>query len=294
LQVNFSQRIDLHIYGVVWAVTNTSDGQGAPLGSAAPWSDFEGHRRFVENVYPVSSLTIHPLPGIGAQAPNPQPFGNLTESRAWATNKLNELPSGSILNLLDNWDTGGIHGYAWDKACEEQNARDGRIGRVMAQEVAHCLGLWWHTFSEETPYPRADGTIGRNEIGIDLTGSQPALVVGAAPVYDIMSYQERTWTSVFTYLKLLEAIPKNDAFPFHIPEDANNILFGIIQDGGGIIRVGGHLHPVPPSPPIRDLFVMTVMDDLAHSMSPDRTRAIRRTLMQQIMQIAEEQLKQIG
>ena len=32
------------------------------------------------------------------------------------------------------------------------------------------------------------------------------LVVGSTPVYDIMSYQENTWASVFTYLRLHEAI----------------------------------------------------------------------------------------
>ncbi len=58
LECTFRPRLDLHVYGVVWAVTNTNDGQGAPIGPAAPWSDFEEHRRYVENVYPVSTLTI--------------------------------------------------------------------------------------------------------------------------------------------------------------------------------------------------------------------------------------------
>ena len=77
----------------------------------------------------------------------------------------------------------------------------------MAQEVAHTLGLWWHTFTPGSPYPRPDGTIESDAIGIDLRGPQPVLVIGSTPVYDIMSYEENTWTSVFTYLKLLAAIP---------------------------------------------------------------------------------------
>src|SRR5215469_11918402 len=53
LQLNFGPRVDLHVYGVVWAATNNNDNM-TKVGPAAPWSDFEGHRRFVENVYPVS------------------------------------------------------------------------------------------------------------------------------------------------------------------------------------------------------------------------------------------------
>jgi|GEM_PF-2802274 hypothetical protein len=214
MRLQFSERIDLVVYGVVWSVKNNNDGQGAPIGPAAPWSDFEGHRRYVENVYPVSTLTIQPVPGIGTQAPKPQPFGNLSESRAWATQKLQDLPARAILNLLDNWDTGGLHGLAWDdRACEEQNARDIRIGHVMAQEVAHCLGLGWHTFTPGSPYPRSDGRIGDDEICLDLSGPQPAILASdSIPIADIMSYGLRGspppkhWASAFTYLKLLEAI----------------------------------------------------------------------------------------
>ncbi len=123
-----------------------------------------------------------------------------------------KLPPKSIINLLDNWDTGGLHGYAWDGGCEEQNARGIRVGHVMAQEIAHRLGLWWHTFTPGTPYPRSDGTIGTNEVCLDLTGPEPRLVDGSVYVYDIMSYGGRGspppkhWASAFTYGLLLDAI----------------------------------------------------------------------------------------
>ncbi|MBI3866998.1 MAG: hypothetical protein HY299_00570 [Verrucomicrobia bacterium] len=207
--INFSQRIDLHVYGLVWSVKDNNDGQGAPLGPAAPWSDYEGNRRYVENVFPVSSLTIDPIPGVGTVAPNPQTFGNLVESREWADKKLGDLPPNSIIAILDNWDTHGLNGYAAGKRCETQNYKDYfRIGVVMAQEVSHCLGLWWHTFTPGTPYPRPDGSIGDDDIGLDLTGDQPRLISG---VYDFMSYNNdsrypKNWGSAFTYGKLLEAI----------------------------------------------------------------------------------------
>jgi hypothetical protein len=84
MTAKFSKRIDLHVFGVVWAAKNHDDDPYNYTGPAAPWSDFEGHRRFVENVFPVSTFTIDPLPGVGPQPPNPQTFNNLTESRSWA------------------------------------------------------------------------------------------------------------------------------------------------------------------------------------------------------------------
>ena len=215
-QLQFSQRIDLRVFGVIWSVKNNDDNQGAPIGPAAPWSDFEIHRVYVENVFPVSTFTIDPLPGVGMQAPNPQPFNNLTESRTWASKTLKGLPAGSTINLLDNWDFGGLHGLAnfdgADRTSEEQNARDIRAGTVMAQEIAHALGLHWHTFTPGTPYPRDDGTIGSDEICLDLTGPQPVLHLGSLPTYDIMSYGNRGspppkhWASAFTYGALFAAI----------------------------------------------------------------------------------------
>ena len=208
ITVRFSPRIDLHVYGVVWSVKNKDDGQGAPLGPAAPWSDWELHRRYVEHVYPVTTLTIDPIPGIGTMAPNPQTFGNLLGSRAWATEKLNDLPSGSIIALLDNWDTGGLHGYFWGNCCETQNPRDNlRSGVILAQEIAHCLGVWWHTFDPNSPYPHRDGVMDDDDLGLDLTGRAPQLVHGA---FDFMSYgldpAQRNWGSAFTYRALIAAI----------------------------------------------------------------------------------------
>src|SRR5699024_6688247 len=114
---------DLRIYGVVWAAMNHDDDPYDYRGPAAPWSDFEGHRLYVENVFPVSTFTIDPIPGVGTQPPSPQTFSNLTESRAWGTKKLTELPAGAIINLLDNWDSGGLHGWSNGMYSEEQNQR---------------------------------------------------------------------------------------------------------------------------------------------------------------------------
>jgi len=58
-----------------------------------------------------------------------------------------------------------------------------------------------------------------------------------------------------------------------------DILFGVIQDGGGVVRIGRRLVKVPPRPLIRDLIAALASEELAHSMSPESTtnaRGIRR------------------
>lgn len=229
----FGERVDLHTYGLVWAVIDQDDNQNEPIGPAAPWSDFEAHRQYVENVYPVSTLTIDPIPGIGTNPPSPQPFTNLLGSRMWAQAEVQNLPSGSRITILDNWYTGGLHGLAWVGGCETQNVRGLWCGVVMAQEIAHTLGLWWHTFTPNTPYPRPDGSIGSDEIGIDIRGVEPTLMIGSEPVYDIMSYNFSpgggppiNWTSAFTYGQLITAIasPPASAAPGKVMAAGNRII----------------------------------------------------------------------
>jgi hypothetical protein len=79
--------------------------------------------------------------------------------------------------MLDNWDSGGLHGLAWCaasnrtgyNASEEQNARDNRVGKTMAQEVAHEFGVVCNTFQPCDNYPHADtGHIDSADIGFDL------------------------------------------------------------------------------------------------------------------------------
>ena len=215
------------VYGVVWAVMNMNDPFRAPIGPAAPWSDYSAHRAFVENVFPVSGFTVSPVPGIGTVAPNPQTFGNLTDSRTWAAKMAASLPPGSKINLLDNWDTGGLHGYADGAYSEEQNARDGnRVGKTMAQEVAHSDGLPCHTFDPCDAYPHPQGHIDSMDFGFNLSadlGRSDVHLVSfsgensiddkqtvAGPLSDIMSYnQPPIWISSYTTCQLIGVLWKN-------------------------------------------------------------------------------------
>lgn len=90
------------------------------------------------------------------------------------------------------------------------------------------------------------------------------------------------------------ALPPPSDSPFEVPPLAAEILFGVIQDGGGIVRIGGRLHRVPPTPPIRDLLVSVVLHDVAGAMSSPHSQAVRRTVLEGIVHIAQEELQRLG
>ncbi len=236
LDPTFSPPVYVSVYGVVWACLNSND-NGCIVGPAAPWSDYAAHQAYVANAHPVSDFVVAPIPGIGTLPPNPQPFSNLTEARAWACQELANLPSGSILNELDNWDSGGLHGLAfcagtirtWN-ASEEQNARDARVGKTMAQEIAHDEGQECHTLNPCDNYPHGDPLLGNgtahidcSDIGFDVSGDtgssavqlvslfgirdQSDNVIETGRVSDFMSYNSPPiWGSTYTYCQLVNLI----------------------------------------------------------------------------------------
>jgi hypothetical protein len=73
-------------------------------------------------------------------------------------------------------------------------------------------------------------------------------------------------------------------------------LFGIIEDGGGIFRLGNTFHKLPPRPIIRDALITLAIEEMARSMtsaSETSAVAIRRTASQQLAQMAKRELEQL-
>jgi hypothetical protein len=219
-QIRFHPYASTSVYGVVWAETALDPLHvEVPIGPAAPWSDFERHRRYVESAFPVTHFDVRPIPGIGTVAPVPQPFTTITGANTWASQMVANLPAGSKLNLLLNWY--GVGGFAFGRVSEEENAQDDNAGTTMAQEFAHTLGIWCHTSDPCGPatYPRASGHIDPNDIGFNLSldyGHVIELVSWAGerdvfnaltatgPVSDFMSYNANPlWISSFTYCQLV-------------------------------------------------------------------------------------------
>jgi hypothetical protein len=245
LGVRFVARIDASVYGLL---TSRADLAG---GAAPPWSDFELHRQFTENAFPVARFSIVPLPGVGYRPPREAPFANLDDQDAWAQRFLGRLPAGSRINALDNVDTCAC-GYARGAYSIQQDNRTAPTapGSTMAQEVAHTEGLWWHTF-DPAPFPRRDDSIGP-DTGMKTTSYDiPALGAGLQAIPpiasgsitpDYMSYNlsRPNWTSQFTYCTLMDGLSGGAV---HCPSGVEGGRAGAIA-GASALRAAGALAAV--------------------------------------------------
>jgi len=78
---------------------------------------------------------------------------------------------------------------------------------------------------------------------------------------------------------------------FELPPEAVEILVGVLEDGGGIVRVGGRIIKIPPRPLIRDILAALVVEDVAQGMSPAaaaNSAEIRAIALRQIAAIADQ------
>ena len=65
-----------------------------------------------------------------------------------------------------------------------------------------------------------------------------------------------------------------EVFVLDIPDAAVEILFGVTQDGGGIvITPGGHPVPIPPRGPVREALIASMIGQLAKRMARGEPRA---------------------
>ncbi len=201
LPVTFNPPLYLSIYGVTYGNLN-------PTLGPAPWSDFEAHRSFTRTVFPVTNFYIQQLPG------NPSPtFDNsmgtayIYAREVWATRMLASLPAGSRIYLLQpegNSATGMASHSGWMNG--QNNGGEG-AGWVMAQEVGHSFGLWWHVPGNDAADPNYDYPYSEGNIGLQTGFDTRSLQAMPRGMRDIMSYFHPDWVSPFTYCALLRIIP---------------------------------------------------------------------------------------
>ncbi len=230
--VPFGPGFRVTIYGVTYSNFN-------PTLAAAPWSDFEAQRRYVESLLPVVfyGYNIVPLPG------NPQPTfddagGGMAyqTARDWAYNmelRMNtaELAAAAAGEGIPGYQPQPIYMLQPEGSCEcgaavnygtalnivVINGQDvtSDPGRVMAQEVAHWIGLWWHAVSPTLPagmpnpdFPFADASIGP-QVGVSLEDPANVQLLSGSGVHDIMSYATvNKWVSPYTYCDLIDDITR--------------------------------------------------------------------------------------
>lgn len=224
LTLRFHPMPALTMYGVPYG--NDGSLAASPRATPPPFSDFEGHRRFTLNVFPVADFLIAPY-----YASTPFYFANHEAAKSWA-DRLLARPSmrGTRLYLLQPEGSCGCGEAAPGGRMNGHNERDGlSIGQVMAQEAAHSFGgpgtiLWQHAANEHGApdpipgFPYAHDTIGP-QVGMNTHGGAPGFaepgtsllrtVPGTSHVHDILSYGgPPLWSSPFTYCALLQVISR--------------------------------------------------------------------------------------
>ena len=84
---------------------------------------------------------------------------------------------------------------------------------------------------------------------------------------------------------------------FDLPPEATELLIGVLEDGGGLVRLGKKIIKIPPRPLTRDIFAALAAADLAQSMSKEseiNSRAILRTSLQQIASMVLREVDRLG
>ena len=109
---------------------------------------------------------------------------------------------------------------------------------------------------------------------------------GGSTLY-LTTYGRSVWKATIT-------LPPDKGPDLELPPLAREILFGVIQDGGGVIRVGGRLVKIPPRQPASDLLAGLAIDQIAQTMSPESAREIRRTTLQQMSSVIARAIQSIG
>lgn len=109
---------------------------------------------------------------------------------------------------------------------------------------------------------------------------------GGSTLY-LTTYGRSVWKARIT-------LPPDNGPDFDVPPLVRDLLFGVIQDGGGVVRMGGRLVKIPPHQPALDLLAGLAIDQIAQAMSPDSAREIRRTTLRQMRDVITRAIEAIG
>jgi len=105
--------------------------------------------------------------------------------------------------------------------------------------------------------------------------------VGARTLY-LGTYGRSVWRAAIAYAQRTVDLSK-------LGRLVAEIVLGVIQDGGGLIRIGGRIIKLPPNPPVQDLLSVLLIDRLAGLMSDEDSRAIRQTAREWIELILKKE-----
>lgn len=249
-RVNFGPSRHITLWGYTYGNRNNGDtcAGAAPNDYVPPFSNFDAHRQYLENAYPVSSITIVPLPGSGQTFDNnaygENPCGSSQRAGEALTRIVAGMPEGSerVYFLHPTQGSGGwccnaVNGHYIPHGEDERTDP----GVTISQEAGHSYGgvfLNMHTFDPGFGYPRTDNMAGSDNdgpigpwVGVELAPTSrliPGQTSDGRPAaWDFMSYHppgQPFWISPYTYCKLLNYMSEG------------RVLCPATVEGGGMER----------------------------------------------------------
>ena len=216
--VLFAPRLDFGVRG--FAYQNMNNGAACP--SLSPFGTVqsfgETKRQFVENVYPVASFGLIPLPGSGSAYDNSRCTAAMNPALQAAMTETGGLmdrlhPEGGRRAVVlapetagAGWCCNGSSGNLVAWAAEDESFDPG-------SNAGHELGHSWlgndHSDDPATGFPHAGGGVGP-QVGLrkhpsvrTMPGQNPD---GTVSFFDILANPSPMWIAPYTYCRLMNAI----------------------------------------------------------------------------------------
>ena len=143
--------------------------------------------------------------------------------------------------------------------------------------------------------PAVDAPLSHGDANVTFIGDYFGLDASPLGLYPL-------WTDTRTGIQELftERVPLIQKLKFDPNKWAivAQILFGVIQDGGGAIRIGGHIIPVgpwDPDGPIRDILFGLATYQLASGINDQReAHALQRAALASVSRLVQREARQVG
>jgi hypothetical protein len=164
------------------------------------------------------------------------------------------------------------------------------IDVIMAQSLNGGNSFNHFTVTDQPWDPTVDAPWSHGDSNVTFIGDYFGLDASAKGFYplwtDTRTGIQELWTDILT-VKLV-APPK-------IYGQVAEILFGIIQDGGGAEIVGGHIIRIPPwGPPELDILLGVVCHRVAALVSSSEGIALQKAAMSMVARVAEREIQRLG
>lgn len=164
------------------------------------------------------------------------------------------------------------------------------IDVIMAQSLDVGTSFHHFTVTDVAWDPTVDAPWSHGDSNVTFIGDYfglDASINGFYPLWtDTRTGIQELWTDIVP-VKLVMAPPK-------IYGQVAQILFGIIQDGGGVEIVGGHIVPIGPwGPPELDILLGVVCHRVAVQVSSREGVALQRAAMTMVARVAEREIQRL-